>query len=228
MSDPQPTPQKKRGCLFYGCLSVAAIVLLAGVLIGVGAYKFVTTVNAAILEYTDTAPAALPTNSLSVDQLRLVQDRVNAFDAAINGHSNTPPLTLTTQEVNALIADSQQIKDLKLKDRFYVSFDGDQIKAQISMPLEQLKVRFIKTDGRYLNGDATVAGMLTNSEVTASIVSMNAKGKPLPDQFVAILQGFDENVISNINNNPTNRAVFDGIDSAQVKDGVLVIKAKQH
>jgi hypothetical protein len=226
MSDPEP-PKKRRGCFFYGCITSLVVALVLVLIVGFVVAKIVGYANAQIVQYTDTAPVPLPKADLPSNELAQLEARVSAFVKALDAHSNTPPLTLNTAEVNALLENTEQVQALKLKDRFYITLQGDQIKAQISLPLGDFpKPPFIKTDGRFLNGDAVVVGSVTNSQVSLTIKSMDVKGSPLPLQYLARVQAFQDAMMTNVNNNPTNRAVFDHLDSAEVKDGVLTIKPK--
>ncbi len=227
MSDPVP-PKKRRGCFFYGCITSLVVALVLVLVVVFGVSRVVSYVNAQIVLYTDTAPAPLPKSDLGSNELAQLEARVSAFGKALDAHTNTPPLTLTTAELNALLENATQVKLLKLNDRFYVSLQGDQIKAQISLPLgEYFKMPMIKTEGRYLNGDAALGAVLTNSQISLDIKSVDVKGGPLPADYLARIQVFAAATMTNINDNPTNRAYFDHIESAEVKDGVLTIKAKQ-
>lgn len=226
MSDPVP-PKKRRGCFFYGCITSVAVALVLILVVGFGLAKFVSYVNATILKYTDTVPVTLPTVDISSNELAQLEDRVSAFGKALDAHTNALPLTLTTTEVNALLENSQQTRAAKLKDHVYLTLEGDQVKAQVSLPLDDLiKAPFIKSAGRYLNGDASLSAYVTNSQVALEIKSVEIKGSPLPPEFLARIQAFEEAAMTNVNDNPTNRAYFDHIESAVVKDGVLIIKPK--
>ena len=53
----ESNPPKQRGCLFYGCLSLTVLGLMA-IVLGVVAYFWVKSTTARwIRDYTDTAPA---------------------------------------------------------------------------------------------------------------------------------------------------------------------------
>src|SRR5215469_896462 len=92
-------PKRRRGCLFYG--AITAIVLLAFVLIA--ALLGLRIARKMLNEFTDTKPMPLPTVSLPAEQMSQLQSRVNTFEQAIRQHQDTPPLVLTSDELNALI-----------------------------------------------------------------------------------------------------------------------------
>ena len=83
-----------------------------------------------------------------VDKLK---QRFEAFQQAVREQRPTKPLELTADDINALIASGPKRQDLKGK--FYVSLEGDQLKGEVSMPLQEIGLSMFK--GRYLNGSAT-------------------------------------------------------------------------
>ena len=227
MSDPVPPQKKRRGCFFYGCITSLVVALVLVLVVVFGVSRVVSYVNAQIVLYTDTAPATLPKSDLGSNELAQLEARVSAFGKALDAHTNALPLTFNTAELNAFLADTAPVKNLKLNDRFYVTLQGDQIKAQVSLPLgEYFKIPMIKTEGRYLNGDASLGAVLTNTQLSLTIKTVDVKGKPLPDDLVTRFRDITAATMTNINDNPTNRAYFDHIESAEVKDGILTIKAK--
>jgi hypothetical protein len=216
-------PRKRRGCFFYGCLTSVFLLLLLAVLIFIGARYLVNTVNAYILEYTDTAPMALPKVDMPEPELKNLQDRVAAFNQAMDAHTNSPVLILNSQEINALLANSPSTR--ALKDKVYVTLDGDQVKGQISLPLEKyFRFPMLKTKGRYLNGEGTFKVVITNSILWISMQSFAVKGKPLPEN--AMVRFRQQNLAAEANNNPTNAAAIGRFESVEVKDSNAIIKAK--
>src|ERR1700728_3322295 len=103
MPNPEPPLPKKRGCLFYGCITclVLLVVLVIGIFIVVRvAIKWG---NNKVAEYTDTTAAAMPVTDMSADEIKTLKDRVAAFNSAVDAHSNTPPLILNSREINSLL-----------------------------------------------------------------------------------------------------------------------------
>jgi hypothetical protein len=221
MSAPE-APEKKRGCFFYGCI-ISLILLLVFTIGGILTVRYAAgRLNALITEYTDTAPMALPQVNMPLDEYAGLKERVTAFRAALDAHTNAPPLVLTGRELNALIANSPDAKEFK--DKVYVSLEGSQIKGQISVPLDKIQIPLIKTRGRYLNGSATLDVGITNSVLSVVIQSIEAKGKPLPEKFMAGVRG--QNWAQGVNDNPQQSAAVKQIESLEVKDSTMIIKAK--
>jgi len=222
MTNPE-YPKKRRGCFFYGCITCLILFLVVG-LIGVLAVRyFVGQINAAIIEYTDTSPMTLPKADMPADEVKKLQARIDAFGKAAEAHTNTPPLVLTGPEINALLANSTN----ELRDKVYVSIEGSEIKGQISLPLEKyFKIWMIHTQGRYLNGAATMTVGLTNSILSVMLDSLEVKGKPMPEKFMAGLRG--QNMAANANNNPNESAFISRFESILVTNGTIILKAKEN
>src|ERR1700704_1168109 len=103
-----PPIKRRRGCLFYGCLtsSILMLVILAGLMLGYLAIR-----NG----LTDTKPIPLAAGNLHSAEMDQVRHRVDIFrDEIRSGHSPTP-LSLTGDELNALIATDPNLQPLKGK-----------------------------------------------------------------------------------------------------------------
>jgi hypothetical protein len=223
MSDPQPP--KKRGCFFYGCIVCLALFLFVVLVGSLVTWYVVHTTNAAILEYTDTVPMALPKVDMPPEELARLNARVTGFKQALIARSNTPPLVLTGREVNALMSDNAQVKRLNLDNKIYVDLEGDHIKGQFSLPLDQfMKLPFIHSAGRYLNGRGDFAAEVTNAALSVTALSLEVKGKPLPPNVMIQFQKM--NLADAVNKNPTNTEVMSHYDSIEIKDSTLIIKPK--
>ena len=224
MSDSQ-SPKKPRGCFFYGCITCIALLLLAGVCVLLGGWYFVHSVNALVTEYTDTVPMALPKVDMPPEELARLKARISDFAQALGTRTNIPPLILTSREINALLEDTSEVQKMQLNDKFYVDLEGGEAKAQVSLPLDQLgKLPLLHTAGRYLNGAGDLATGLTNAALSVAFTSFQAKGKTLPLQVMATLQQI--NFADSANRNPTNTDIFRRIDSIEIKDSTLIIRAR--
>jgi hypothetical protein len=223
MTTIEPVQKKKRGCFFYGCITCIVLALLVAIGLGVAGYSAYRFVNKMVVEYTDTSPATLPDTALSADEFKKLNERIAAFNTAINAHTNVPPLMLTGPELNALINDSSALKDVNGK--VYLTLDGNKIKGEISLPLDKVQaLQMLKANGRYLNGSGIFTASIENGNLSVSISSIEVKGKPLPGNYVAALQSN----LSQIFNQPQNRTAFDNYQSIEVKDGTLIVTPKKN
>jgi hypothetical protein len=222
MTNLEPVPPKKRGCFFYGCITCIILALIAGIGLFVAAHYALKYANGMVAEYTDVSPMTLPKSDLPPDDLKQLKARVAAFDAAMDAHTNVPPLILTGPEINALISDTPQTKEFK--DRFFVALDGDEIKGQLSLPLDGIpQLQIFNVKGRYLNGSGTFKASITNGLLYVMVQSLEVKGKALPAKFLAGLQ--QQNLAQSFNDRK-NGTAFENYESVVVKDGTLIVKPK--
>jgi|ERR1041385_4124443 hypothetical protein len=208
MSDLQQQKQQqraRRGCLFYGCIVgvVCMLMLLAGFLYV--AHQVKKMVN----EFTDSKPMAMPTVTLSASQMNELRQRLNTFSNAVAVGKPDGPLTLNSDEINALIQDNQDTKGFKGK--VYVTLQDDKVKAEVSLPWQR----------RYLNGDARLSVSLRNGMLGAYIEEINIKGKPLPGPFMQKLRVI--NWAEGANTNSNSSATLNKLQGIEVKDGRLII-----
>ena len=223
MSAMDPPEKKRHGCFFYGCMTLLVIFFLAAV----GGFLLVRYVaaklNAQIAQYTDTQPMVFPKVEVSAAELGALQNRLAAFSSAVDAHSNMPPLVLSSADINALLESNTNFQ--ALKDKCYVEIVGGEVKGQISLPLEkEFRVPLLHFKGRYLNGAGMFNVTLTNGALSVYIQSLEVKGKPLPEEFMAKLRG--KNMAEDYNNNSTNAAAMSKFESIEVKDGKIIVKAK--
>jgi hypothetical protein len=226
MTNPEPPivpPKKRRGCFFYGC----AISLMLLVVIGVAAIFVVRAVlqkaNGMILEYTEDHAVTLPKAEISGEELKALNARVAAFNAAADAHANPPPLVLSGRDINALVDNDPDLS--KYREEFYISIEGNEVKGQVSLPFDQfIKTRLLTTEGRYLNGSGNFHTAITNGQLFVNIESMEVRGKPLSGQILDAAR--QSNLAMNFNNS-TNAVVFlKRYDSLEVTNGQMIIHAK--
>lgn len=210
-----PPPKKGRGCLFYGCLTCIVLLIIVG-LIGFFTVRFLKNKFDA---YTDAAPMQLPKVEMAEAEYQTLQERVKGFGEAMDQGKPTEPLTLTERELNALIAKSKNAEEFA--DKVHVSLEGDQVKGQVSIPLSGLG--WIGK-GRYLNGEATFNVSLENGVLIVTARDVVVKGKPLPETFMVKLR--EENLAKDVYKNEKNAEAVRRLESLQVKDGVVTIKAR--
>jgi hypothetical protein len=216
-----PAQPKKRGCFFYGCLTgiILMVVLLVGGLI---VTKIVLgRVNQYIAQYSDPSPVALPKTELSMDEMKTVLERVTVFSAALDARSNAAPLVLTAPQVNALLDARPELA--AFKGQYFISFEGDKAKAQISLPLDKIKFPGLDTTGRFFNGSGTFDVSISDGLLYVYPNSLEVKGKPIPPEVFVQFQR--ANLATNANKGP-NTNIFQEIDSIQVTNNTLVIRAK--
>src|ERR1043165_2898525 len=100
--------RKRRGCLFYGCLTgfVFLLLILLGGLLGTRYLKKMVT------DFTEDKPTPIPAVKLSDAETQQVRKRVDDFRSSVRAGKPTPPLELTADEINALIANDPDLTPL--------------------------------------------------------------------------------------------------------------------
>ena len=214
----EPPIKKRRGCLFYGCLGglvMLLIIVIAG-LVGLRYAKKMVT------DFTDSAPTPLPGVKLSPAEIEVVRKRIEDFRQAVRAQRPTEPLSLTTDEINALIATDSDLEPFKGK--VYVSIEGEQLKGQVSIPMAEVGLRAFRD--RYLNGAGTFKLAVRNGLLYLTAQTIDVKGKPLPEVYMQKIR--TQNLARNLNNDPRASAALDRIKDIQVKDGKVVIVPKEN
>jgi len=213
----EPPPKRRRGCFFYGCIT--SLVLLA---LAVGALLLGWhLVKKAVYRYTDSKPMELPTVRMSRQEISKLRQRFEAFQAAVREERPVLPLTLTADDINALIVHGPPQQGLQGK--VYVSVEGDKLRGQISVPLEEVGLGMFK--GRYLNGQGTFKLALHNGALFVTAQSITVKGRPLPEPFMQNIR--KENLATKLSDEPRAAAVLQGLEDIRVGDGKLVLVPKE-
>ena len=215
MTDPAAKP--RRGCFFYGCISGLVLLVMVLGLLMAGLHYVRKMVN----QYTDTKPMELPAVQMSQGEIDKLKQRFEAFQQAVREQRPANPLELTADDINALIASGPERQ--ALKGRFYVSLEGDQLKGQVSMPLQEVGLSMFK--GRYLNGSATFNLSFRNGALSVSPQTVTVKGKPLPEVYMQQIR--TENLAANLTNEPKAVAVLQGLQDIQIKEGKLIVVPKE-
>ena len=214
-NNPAPPP-KRRGCLFYGCLTCVVLALISGLMV----FLTVRAIKNKVYAYTDTQPMQLPKVEMSDAESESLKQRVASFGEAMEQGKAAEPLILTERDINALLARAANTKELA--DKVYVSVNGNQIKGQVSLPLSFLGWL---GKGRYLNGEATFNVSLENGVLIVTAQEIKVKGKPLPESVMKQLR--QENLAKEAYKNPENAEAIRKLESIQVEDSRAIIKARE-
>jgi hypothetical protein len=211
---PQP-PRARRSCLFYGCLSgfVLALLLLLGVALGL---------RRLFTDFTDTKPTTFPPPRLSATEIDQLRKRVDSFRETVRGGTATAPLSLTADEIDALIVNDPDLR--ALRNRFWVTkLEGDKIFGQLSVLMEDVGIQKFK--GRYLNASGMFTLSVRNGVIRLTAEELAGKGRPLPKFYMEHIR--TQNLAQSLKSNPRVLVAMDWIQSVAVKDGKLVITPNQ-
>jgi hypothetical protein len=211
----QQAKKPGRGCLFYGSLvgGVLLFVIIVGTLIGLRYAK------AVVNQLTDTKPLSFPEVKLTEAQMNLLRDRMARFQDDIKDGVPTPPLQLTAEEINALIQTEPSL--VSLKNHLYITIDGNQLRAQMSFPTEQVGLRPLT--GRFVNAQGNFKISLYKGELRVAAETLTAKGKPVPEHIMRQVR--TQNLAADLNKDPNAAEGIKNIRNIDVKDGKLIIEA---
>lgn len=216
MTDPETPKPRRRGCLFYGCLSgtVCLVLILVAFLIGLHQLKLMVNF------YTDNHPAALPAVQMSQSEIDDLKQRVDNFQDAVRSGRPASALTLNSDEINAFIQTNPD--SARLKGKLYVTIDGNRVKGQVSFPLDDLGLRIFR--GRYLNGSGVFAVSLQNGYLVITPDVLVVKGKPLPGVYMDKFRS--QNLADGMNRNPKASAALTHLQEIRINDGKLILVPK--
>lgn len=216
MTEPGAPKPRRRGCLFYGCLSGVGCLLIILLAFLIGLHQLKRMVNF----YTDTHPAVLATVQMSSREIDELKQRIENFQDAVRSGRPTPPLALTAEEINAFIQTDPDFT--RLKGKLYVTIDGNRVKGQVSFPLDDLGLRIFR--GRYLNGSGVFAVGLQSGNLVVTPDVLVVKGKPLPGVYMDKFRS--QNLAESVNNNPKASVVLHHLQEIRITDGKLILVPK--
>lgn len=213
------TAEKKsgRGCLFWGGI-IAAVLFLFILFAVYGTYRYLRHL---VLTWTDTKPLPAPALTLSHSEVTNLQQRVHAWDDGLKHNQAVGPLTLTADEVNALIAADTRTSGPPT--RLYFSFNSNHVQAQLSVPLNGMFGHWL--DGRYLNGSGNFAVSLHDGNLALRVKSLAVKGRPLPGKFMQPLRA--QNFAGSWTNDPNLSDVMGKFQEIKIEDGKLMVIPKK-
>src|SRR3954465_4264730 len=98
-----PVPPKKRGCWFYGCLTLTILVVVGGIATWLAVRYAMRSAGGFLDHYTSTNPGPIESVLVAPVELKSLQDRVGSFAQVLDGQQGSRELRLTAHDINALI-----------------------------------------------------------------------------------------------------------------------------
>jgi len=171
-------------------------------------YTFNRTVYSLLSEQRRPFTASV----LSSQETAAAEARVLAFSDAVHRRESPPALELTADEVNALIDGFAAARHIEVPAR--VSFAGDKIHAELSVPLR----------GMYLNGSGELSVGLRDGVLLVFATSLELNGKPAGEAFMQSVRTF--NIASPFMEDPALKRVLAELEYVTVTNGKLKITPK--
>jgi hypothetical protein len=214
---PPPAFPRQRGCFFYGCIIASVLALLMVILVSVAVFFGYRFVSQLVDQYTSTTPRELPKVEMPAEQRQATKDRLEEFRKAVEAGSPTEPLVLTSDDLNALIDDNPD-----LKGKIFVKIVGDEVKGEVSIPLERIGLSMVK--GRYLNGEADLKASLSDGVLIVTLDSIEVNGQKPPEN---IMQGIrQENLAKDAYKDEKSASLMRKLESLEIKDGKIILKVR--
>jgi hypothetical protein len=206
-----------RTCLI-GCLALAGIfaVVVAGGFMGL-----YVMARSAVQSVTEETPRALPPVTLSPEQTAETRARAEAFLAAVETGSGPASLTLTAEEMNALM---REAGDEGPGAWISVGIEGDQLYGELSLPLHALGTDAFGLSNRHLNGRAVLDLRVEEGRLAIYMQSLEVKGKPVPEDFMTGLRA--QNLTLHLPGMPELATLLGQLERIEVKDGAITVVRK--
>ena len=210
-----------RGCFFYGCLTLFILFV-----VGTTAIFFGTRwmINSTVLKFTTPTAKSLPTVDMSREQYETLESRLQDFAQALESGGESRSLTLTAEEINALIVRSEDWQFLQ--DRVYITIQDNRIGGEINWPLDEFShLPFMKQlRGRFVNGAASFQATLESGVLLVTLNSLTVNNKPVPEAVITQLQ--DENLVAELYKDPAKVKILQKLQSLKITDGTVVITTR--
>jgi hypothetical protein len=204
------TQNRRKGCGCCGCLLAFSLILLALVFVGVGFFYFFAANNLSRAATMGRVP--LPAVAFSRQTYTTARQK---FDQFFDNPAERS-MTLSNAEVNALLAESPELR--LLQHGIVVAFDHISAQVYCNVPLD---LPFLPR--RYLNFTFETRPSMHGEGLELDVSRMERDGKPLGaaevHQYRVVIMPLIEKSLSSLNKIRGDRAVRD----LQIENGNLVL-----
>lgn len=169
---------------------------------------------------TESKPRHIPLEPLPQHEADALEDRVLAFQQALRQQAPTPPLSLTTREMNGLIALHPGLK--AARGRIRVNLDGEVPKAIVSARLSDLHFPVFRN--RYFNGTIGFTLGMSEGRLVLRAREISSQRRSAPGLVMAMLRRY--NLAAPINEDARFAVTLENIQNVEVDRGRIVITAK--
>ncbi|MGH9363527.1 MAG: hypothetical protein ACRD2T_16575 [Thermoanaerobaculia bacterium] len=207
----QTREPKRRGCFFWGCLTVLILLALIGGCVGLFGFKLIQLAK----QYTSTQPQPIPLFEPRPGQAREVQDRIDAFAKSADA-GGAADLALSAEDLNAWLSSNREFRG-----KVYARIEGDQVLFDVSIPVGDLPIIGPFLKGRYFNGTLGVKPEIRRGELQLYPETAVVAGESLPEEAMKRLRRED------LLRNTQDRDFFEfarAAKSIEVRDGKVVLK----
>ena len=211
--------------MFYACITIVVVIiaLFIGTFLGTR-----QALNMVINNYTGTAPVEIPGLKLTPEEKTTRIQKLETDFSTAAGSGGT--VAMDEVDLNLLLSRTPGVSNYA--DQIFLRVETNQIKADISMPLDQFaewkkvatRFRSSNLTGRYLNATLSLAPSLQNQTLQLDLTGIEVNGDPLPETFTGKVDL--EKVTEEANQSPEARKVLDRIEAIEVAEGSVKIKMR--
>lgn len=223
MANPPPVVvvREKRGlgCFGIGCIVVLIVLLVLGGLVGTVGYLLYSKFNGMMT----THPSTIQTYDGGDAMYQAASKKVDDFNQAVAQHKPAT-LHLNANEINTLIARSQDFK--KNNVQAFVTINGDVAELKASIPLDLIPTT-AAFKGRYLDADFSFGLNLDQSSKTVHMLLKKIRigSEEIPADYLSMMQEqLDPTLNQMLQSDPNCQSVIDRAKTIEVKNGELVIE----
>ncbi len=219
----------RKGCIFWGIISLLGVVVFTVVIVVVIGYRQINQ----FVEALSDEPADLPVEMYErrpPEQIRRLVARYDKLRDAIGAGTQTS-VSFTADELNTLIVNHADLK--ALHGRLHFTIESDAIRAEVSYPADLLDDQLpdvFKVKGKYFNGSFLLQPLLERNRLQFRVLDASMKGKPIEPGNLRVLQqndlrkslewGLDEQQKEDLRR-------FEGaLDEVAIRDGRLLIRTR--
>lgn len=170
-------------------------------------------------QFTSETAQTFPVPEAEPAQVESLVARFDSFGQAMNERRDAEALVLTGDEINLLINNHPEMKEMAGKAQ--VEIVGDKLFANISVPLGDMGEA---VKGRYLNGRASIRLFLLNGTLQGFIDDVEVNGMKIPAPFMAQLKS--ENIFKGANQDPKFQSSLGALEDLKIENGQIIIVPK--
>ena len=205
-------------CFIYGCVGVIAMVIIGMVIAFFVARK---AAKVTVEKFTQTAPIELEEVVISETDYTALESRLTNFVAVARSGEQDATLTLSGDDINALITQNRTLQ--QIQDKIRVQIEGEEITGQVSLPLNNL-IPLEMVKGRFLNGTAGLDVSVEDGVLDIRINRLSVGESVLPDQAIEQLKG--KNLAEDLPIDPESRKLLNRVESLTIEDGRLKLQVR--
>ncbi len=204
--------KKKKGCLFWGCLTMIILMIIVIVLIIAG----VMWVRNKAFQYTSETPIEITQVDYTQAEATAINERVDGFIQAIEKGDVELREVFTDRDLNILLDSNSELKELKGKIK--LQFIENKIRGVVNIPLTDIPI----VSGRYLSGDAEFKVTCDDGEPFVSLESMMINGKDIPEEYLESMR--NKNLMDEVSKDPKDAERLKRIKTIKMENNKLIIE----